>query len=464
MAGIKRAGGWRNRRGFTLAAAVAVVAGAFAMSGTSSADVTAVSGSAYGYYLSVGLFGGPPTVVGPTPTISLPPGGTANAASGSASAGPARFFTSGPITVTSNGTTGPTGSVTSSASITNVNNSGQESFGYPSGPGTSPPYTSIASTCTVNQAGPTGSTTITNGILQLDNGDDAPGNVHPPVNVILPTNPAPNTEYIGHIHVNGAQDNFRFVFNEQFVSGNTITVNAAHEYLLGPTAIGELIIGHSVCNATVTAPTTTTTRPTTTTTRPTTSTTRPTTTTTRPSTTTTTRPSTTTTRPSTTTTRVPPPPTTTTIPDGPTCAGRPATIVGTPGPDQLVGTSRSDVIVGLGGDDMIAGLEGNDFICAGGGNDSVDGGPGNDTIGGGAGMDRIAGGPGNDTLRGGAGRDIIDGGTGTNVLNGGPEIDTCVSSDPATSTFISCEIPAQSGGSAAPMSFSSGPALRPAGI
>ncbi|MCA1683916.1 MAG: hypothetical protein LC708_02140, partial [Actinobacteria bacterium] len=269
-------------------------------SGTSSADVTAVSGSAYGYYLSVSLFGGPPTVVGPTPTVTLPPGGTVTAASGSASAGPARFFSSGPITVSSNGTTGPAGSVTSSASVTNVNNSGQESFGYPSGSGTSPPYTSISSTCTVNQNGPTGYTTITNGILQIDNGDDTPGNVHPPVNVLLPTNPLPNTEYLGHIHVNGAQDNFRYVFNEQIVSGNTITVNAAHEYILGPTAVGDLIIGQSVCNATVTAQTTTTAGPTTssstTTTRPTTTTS---TSTTLPPTTTSS--STTTTRPTTTT-------------------------------------------------------------------------------------------------------------------------------------------------------------------
>jgi len=115
---------------------------------------------------------------------------------------------------------------------------------------------------------------------------------------------------------------------------------------------------------------------------------------------------------------------------------------------------------------MIAGLEGNDFICAGGGNDSVDGGPGNDTIGGGGGEDRIAGGPGNDVLRGQAGRDIIDAGTGTNVLNGGPDIDTCASSDPATSTFISCEITPQGSAAAAgaPSSFSSGPTLRPAGI
>ena len=420
MAGRKHVEGSKSRRGMALVGSVAIAAAAFATSGgTSSADVTAVSGSAYGYFLSVSLFGGPPNVVGPTPTISLPPGGTASAASGSASAGPARFFSSGPITVTSNGTTGPAGSVTSSASITNVNNSGQESFGYPSGSGTTGPYTSISSTCTVNQAGPTGSTTVTNGILQIDSGDDTVGNIHPPVNVLVPTNPLPNTEYIGHIHVNGVQDNFRFVFNEQFVSGNTITVNAAHEYFLGPTAVGELIIGQSVCNATVTAQTTTTTRPTTTTstTLP------PTTTTTRPTTTTTTRPST----------------TTTTNPSGPTCNGLAATIIGTDGADKLVGTDTSDVIVGLGGDDSIYGLGADDTICAGDGTDVVYAGDGNDLVFGGAGDDRLIGGNGNDDLRGEADSDRIFGQADDNIQNGGADTDYCYSSA-GTNVYISCEI------------------------
>lgn len=64
--------------------ATLVVAGAalFGLSGPSSADVTAVEGSAFGYTMSVSLFGGPPNVRGvgqfvctsESPPPALPPG------------------------------------------------------------------------------------------------------------------------------------------------------------------------------------------------------------------------------------------------------------------------------------------------------------------------------------------------------------------------------------------------------
>ena len=84
--------------------------------------------------------------------------------------------------------------MTSSASITNVNESGQEVFGYAPGGAL---RTSISSTCTATEASHTGSTTVTNGILQLS--DDDPTNTildHPPVTVVVQTDPAPNTEYV----------------------------------------------------------------------------------------------------------------------------------------------------------------------------------------------------------------------------------------------------------------------------
>ena len=44
------------------------------------------------------------------------------------------------------------------------------------------------------------------------------------------------------------QDTFRYVFNEQIRNADgSITVNAAHQYVLGPTAVGELIIVQSRC-------------------------------------------------------------------------------------------------------------------------------------------------------------------------------------------------------------------------
>lgn len=46
-------------------------------------------------------------------------------------------------------------------------------------------------------------------------------------------------------------DSFRYVLDEQIVNPDgSLTVNAAHQYFLGPTAVGELIIGHSVCDVT----------------------------------------------------------------------------------------------------------------------------------------------------------------------------------------------------------------------
>ncbi|MDQ6782797.1 MAG: VCBS repeat-containing protein [Actinomycetota bacterium] len=255
--------------------AVAVVATG---AGTAAAaDVVGVSGGAYGYYLKMTLFGGAPAVRGPNPTVALPPGGatppiTATAPRAAAIAGPATIFTSGRVDLSTQGTTGPNGSVTSSTNIANVDAGGSESFGYgPMDITTLYPKnpqgltTDIASTCTSSGTGVSGTTTVTNGQLELDNGFDPlnngtyvgpPGSgAHPPVRVIVPTNPGPNTSYTGHIHIgtnpNFPPDNFRYVFNEQVVDPDGgLTVYAAHEYLIGPTAVGDLYLGKVNCSLT----------------------------------------------------------------------------------------------------------------------------------------------------------------------------------------------------------------------
>jgi hypothetical protein len=48
-------------------------------------------------------------------------------------------------------------------------------------------------------------------------------------------------------------DRFRVVLNEQFEEGGTITVNAMHLYLLGDIAVGDAIIGQSVCGVNATS-------------------------------------------------------------------------------------------------------------------------------------------------------------------------------------------------------------------
>jgi hypothetical protein len=271
-----------------------------------SAQATAVTGSALGFRLDVSLFDAPVQTRGPEPTVALPAGGsatpvTASAPTGRAVVGPATIFTSGQMEVSTQGTTSG-GSVTSRSRVNNINTSGQEVF----------TAASLESTCTATAGGaPTASTTINGGTLQTDSGDDQDSTTipnHPPVTVNVPANPAPNTVIEGHIHIGDVTDNFRYVFNEQITNADgSITVNAAHQYLLGPAAKGDLIIGQSVCGVTGSAATTSTTAPggtTTTAGSATTTTTAPggTTTTTVAGTTTTTQATTTTTAPATTTT------------------------------------------------------------------------------------------------------------------------------------------------------------------
>jgi hypothetical protein len=208
---------------------------------TDPGSTTAVTGSAYGYSCDVEVFGShSPTE--PTPSVTLESDASnspqsASVASARADAGPATIFSSGRIDVSTSGHLGPDASATSSVNIANLGVVGDDNF----------TASSLASTCTASESGVTGSTTITDGIVVTDNGDHD----HDRVTVTLPTNPAPNTAYEGRLRIGSRIDTFRWVFNEQVVNGGSITVNAAHQYLLGPMATGELIVGRVVCGVTV---------------------------------------------------------------------------------------------------------------------------------------------------------------------------------------------------------------------
>jgi hypothetical protein len=231
--------------------------------GPASGQVTAVRGSAFGFRVfNLSLFGGAQPDFGPAPTVTLPATGsatpmTATAASADASVTPARFFTSGQLDVSTQGTPAG-GAVTSTARVANINTSQQEIL----------TAGAIESPCTANSTGVSGGTTITGGSLQTDSGldrnndgDYTDAGEHAPVSQALPANPGANTEYTGHIHLSEtSQDTFRVVFNEQVINADgSITVNAVHEYLLGPVAKGEVIVGQVVCGLTGTAVTTTST-------------------------------------------------------------------------------------------------------------------------------------------------------------------------------------------------------------
>jgi len=248
----------------TLSVLMPLGAGMVAFSSPAGADITAVKGSAYGYQAQISIFGGVQPHDGPTPNVTLPPGGTATAPSGLVRHGPATFFTSDALNVSSQGTTGAGGSVTSSSDVINVN----RSLTQPTLTGSEIFYADdVHSTCTASDSGISGSTTFTNALLQIDSGDDVAGDVHSVVNVPVASNPPasppgalqnpppppqdPNLPNRGHIHVNGSVDYFHVVFNEQITNPDgSLTVNAVHEFLDGPTAIGELIIGQSVCGVT----------------------------------------------------------------------------------------------------------------------------------------------------------------------------------------------------------------------
>jgi len=216
-----------------------------AFGSSSGAQSGEVSGGAFGYSLNVSLFGAPQPAVGPVPTVTLPPGGSAAAITGTApkgdaGAGPAKFFSSDALDVSTEGT--PGGTVKSSAKIGQINTSGQEAF----------TAGGITSSCEASAAGVTGKVNITEGTLMTDSGDDDPTNSipeHPPVSIDIPADPAPNTSFEGELHVNGATDKYRYVFNEQVTNADgSITVNGGHEFILGPTAVGDMYIAQAKCS------------------------------------------------------------------------------------------------------------------------------------------------------------------------------------------------------------------------
>lgn len=225
--------------------AVLVVVGATEVSAS-----TTVAGSAYGFSApNISLFGAAQTPVGPTPTVSLTSDASNSPQSGSATTGavvygPAVLFTSDAITVK---TSGSSSSVQSTSTVTDINKaSTQTSTG-------SEELTanSLSSTCSNSGTGNTGSTTATSATVTTLSGN---GDPNPPTVASVPTNPAPNTAITGQIDISSTDtESFKFVFNEQSTSNGVLTVNAVDEYLMGPTAKGNLIIGQVTCGLAISA-------------------------------------------------------------------------------------------------------------------------------------------------------------------------------------------------------------------
>jgi hypothetical protein len=254
-------GGLRRRAVPVLAALVLCASVTLGSPAPAGAQVTVVSGGAFGHFTKVSLFGGPSVPVGPLPDVRLPPTGseqpiTGFEAAGSAVYGPAHIFggvwpadvdppapPSGPITVSTRGTLGPSGSVTSSVDITLRNPPNPRS---PGGWGPLPPTQGdeLHSTCTASESGVSGSVRFVNAVMSKSTTQAG----EPLEEERIPDNPPVNYTRTGVLTNVG--DRYRIVYNEQFVEpdGRSITVNAVHMYLLGDIAVGEQIIGQVRCS------------------------------------------------------------------------------------------------------------------------------------------------------------------------------------------------------------------------
>lgn len=252
-------------RWVTAAAAAAVLVVGFGQQQVFAEDVTvsAVTASAFGYFANVSLFGGPMSARGPagttgcdatstvacSPSVALPSTGGSQSASDPDGAvaqfGPALLYRSGAMDVSARGATGDAGSATTSSHVVGYQDPAQTPPGGGAGPG---PFrwVDLTSTCAAGPAGVSAATTIQGGVVETKL--DANGVAV--TTQAIPVNPPVNDTVKGTIDNVG--DKFKAVFNEQIPNADgSLTVNAAHIYLLGPTAVGDVIIGTSVCGVAV---------------------------------------------------------------------------------------------------------------------------------------------------------------------------------------------------------------------
>ena len=283
----KRFSATRRRRLLAPGLAAAVTAGALAIGPAPAQANPGDIGYACGYYSNVSLFGGPYGSMGcGTQTSSY---ASANSASPSVSAdfsnttvsatdsdgaaavyGPAHIFSSpylapsdtlsnsGPLEVSAGGSAT---AITARAKATGV---GPSPF-WTQTPAASPPYANpaasttydgtvgyVEATCTaVDALTHSGTTTIKNG--RVDTATDASG--YPTNTVVVPDNPPPN--YRVDFTIDNVGDHGHMVFNEQTnnvdtslrtnPSPPTLTVNGAHMYMEGPTALGDVFIAQVQC-------------------------------------------------------------------------------------------------------------------------------------------------------------------------------------------------------------------------
>jgi len=231
--------------------------------------------SAFNYFTNVSLFGGPYSVRGygqdatapetaASPSVICPAGGGATSVTdpdgAKAAYGPGVIFggiwpddqsvapPSGPLSSSVDCVAGDAGYGTASTAV-GLMPAGSP---YPGGVGPGPVIADEAhSTCTARPDGTaTVSTTIVNGVLETSYDPNTQLAV---TSEPIPLNPPVNYTRSGTIDHVG--DRYRVVFNEQITHPDgSRTVNAVHLYLLGPTAVGDMVLGSSTCGVPTTTP------------------------------------------------------------------------------------------------------------------------------------------------------------------------------------------------------------------
>ena len=218
-----RGGGRRASRALALLALIPTFG--LVLATAAYADVTTVTGSAFGTSVTVTTLAGQVVNVPPTPTVTLPAGGSATPVTASTASVNVAVLRTGLLTASTQGTLGSGGSVTSSANVANP------AVGL--GLLNALTATAVGSSCTSNETGSTGTATVA-GLTLLGL----------PATVSLAPNTVVTVAGVGILHV-----------NEQIVTGSgpstAITVNALRlEINAGPLGNGSIILGQSVCGVT----------------------------------------------------------------------------------------------------------------------------------------------------------------------------------------------------------------------
>jgi hypothetical protein len=248
-----------GRYGRAAAATLAVSAGVAGIGQAPAYAATAVTGSAFGYYTNVSLFGGPYTLLGygqsgsapavaATPSVTLPSSGgnvSLTDSDGSKAAyGPAVIFgwyddatgtyvNSGSETVLTQGTISGSGSVLSRSTVVNAG----------PGPLVMP---QIVTQCSRSGSTTVPSVTVSNGFVETST-DPNTGDVTSTQSIA--TSPTAGTRINGTLNHIG--DSFHIIFNEQTTNADgSKTVVGAHMYLEGPIAVGDMVVGSVTCGVT----------------------------------------------------------------------------------------------------------------------------------------------------------------------------------------------------------------------